>query len=279
VAEAVDSDGKLARGVNSLANNIALTATLPLSTSGSANIAIGNNALDKIVNVNDNTAVGSRALVSATTRRNTAIGSNAGGVTTTGEGNTFVGYAAGLTGSQIATVSNTTAIGKQSFTQIDGEIALGDDFQATEVKCRTKRIVTHGIAANYTAFKALTDVVGGLTTLFQISIPASGHAGGMMNYVFKLTKAGGFCTHSGVATFAAHNDAGTVTSIIRESAQLESQIVEGVAVITDTFSITNGAGIITINCAVTSNQGGYTDASILASITVTQDETCVITRL
>jgi hypothetical protein len=96
-------------------------------TSGFSNTAIGRRALRQITTGSDNTAVGLSSLAAVTTGTgNNAFGSTAGISITTGTNNTFVGTNAGNNASQLATATNSTAIGHQAFTDKSNQMVFGN---------------------------------------------------------------------------------------------------------------------------------------------------------
>jgi hypothetical protein len=94
---------------------------------GSENTGIGRSALNAITTGSANTAVGRSSLLLLTTGgTNTAIGGESGRTITTGGGNTFVGYTAGFNASQLATASNSTALGNAAFTDKSNQMVFGN---------------------------------------------------------------------------------------------------------------------------------------------------------
>jgi len=96
-------------------NNVALgDEALEAVTSGANNVGIGKDAGTAITTADNNTAAGHRALTSNTTGAgNTAVGKDAGYYTTTGSDNSYVGVAAGPNVAA-STGSNNTALGRSA---------------------------------------------------------------------------------------------------------------------------------------------------------------------
>jgi hypothetical protein len=86
-------------------------------------------------------------------RYNTGIGSNAGRTLTTADSCTFIGYAAGYHASQLATATNSTAIGNGAYTAASNQIVIGN-----------ASVTTFGIGTfNPTAhvqFTGVSDLIG-----------------------------------------------------------------------------------------------------------------------
>jgi hypothetical protein len=110
-------------------SNIALGyQALNVNSTGSNNVAIGFRSL--VANNNlYNTGVGWGSLESSTGQTNTALGNGSGRNITTGNQNTFLGNSSGETGgwgTQLATASNSTAIGYQSVTDKSNQMVFGN---------------------------------------------------------------------------------------------------------------------------------------------------------
>jgi hypothetical protein len=110
-------------------SNIALGyQALNVNSTGSNNVAIGFRSL--VANNNlYNTGVGWGSLESSTGQTNTALGNGSGRNITTGNQNTFLGNSSGETGgwgTQLATASNSTAIGNQSVTDKSNQMVFGN---------------------------------------------------------------------------------------------------------------------------------------------------------
>jgi hypothetical protein len=121
---------KFLHGIGGNANsNITLGyQALNINSTGSNNIAIGYRSLVSNNN-NYSTGVGFSSLENATGQSNTAIGNSSGRNITTGSQNTFVGMSSGENGAwgtQLATASNSTAIGNQSFTDKSNQMVFGN---------------------------------------------------------------------------------------------------------------------------------------------------------
>jgi hypothetical protein len=97
------------------------------STSGSFNSSFGSLSLQSITSGLVNTAMGYSALSALTTgASNVSIGADSGRTITSGGSNTFVGFSAGFNASQLATASNSTALGNGSFTDKSNQMVFGN---------------------------------------------------------------------------------------------------------------------------------------------------------
>jgi hypothetical protein len=102
-----------------------------LNNTGTNNTGVGSFSLESLTSGNDNVAVGRTALSSLTTsNENVGVGMNGGRSITTGTGrNTFIGFNSGFTGAwgtQLATATNSTAIGYQSYTDKSNQMVFGN---------------------------------------------------------------------------------------------------------------------------------------------------------
>jgi hypothetical protein len=122
-------------------------------TTGYRNVAIGNSALQSVVSGYSNTSVGRSSGVATTGHSNSYLGQNAGASITSGDSNTFIGISAGNNGSQLATATNSMALGNGAFTTASNQVVLGNsDVTATILRgavttdstltCRTAVAVT-----------------------------------------------------------------------------------------------------------------------------------------
>ena len=121
---------KFLHGIGGNANsNIALGyQALNINSTGSNNIAVGYRTLVSNNN-NYSTGVGFSSLENATGSSNTALGNSSGRNITTGSQNTFLGMSSGENGAwgtQLATASNSTAIGNQSYTDKSNQMVFGN---------------------------------------------------------------------------------------------------------------------------------------------------------
>jgi hypothetical protein len=110
-------------------SNIALGyQALNVNSTGSNNVAVGFRSLVSNNNVYS-TGIGWGSLESSTGQSNTALGNSSGRNITTGNQNTFIGMSSGETGAwgtQLATASNSTAIGNQSTTDKSNQMVFGN---------------------------------------------------------------------------------------------------------------------------------------------------------
>jgi len=125
----------VAVGQNSLllnttaSNNTALGAySLENNTTGTGNTAVGLQALQDNTTANNNTSIGFNSLLQNTTgTENTVMGSLAGDAITTGSTNTFVGKHAGGT---VTTGSGNTIVGREctaSAAEVNNEFVIGEN--------------------------------------------------------------------------------------------------------------------------------------------------------
>jgi hypothetical protein len=97
------------------------------TTSGNFNTSVGRNSLNALTTGTSNTAIGRESLSVLTTgSNNSSLGINAGRTITTGDTNTFIGSGSGFNASQLATASNSTALGNGSFTDKSNQMVFGN---------------------------------------------------------------------------------------------------------------------------------------------------------
>jgi hypothetical protein len=97
------------------------------NVTGSNNSGFGRASFNNLSTGSDNTAVGRNALVNVTTGSgNTGVGTRNGSTITTGTNNTFVGFNAGNNDLQLATASNSTALGNGSYTDKSNQMVYGN---------------------------------------------------------------------------------------------------------------------------------------------------------
>lgn len=118
-------------------------------------------------------------------------------------------------------------------------------------------VVRNQRTSEYNGVKTLTDGVA--TGFVDILIAAGEFLGGEIIYSIYVTDGTDYQAHSGSIAFNAVNKAGTVTSDIEETylAASESEVVTA-GTLTDDWTITNGAGKITINCDADTSLAGAT---------------------
>jgi len=118
-------------------------------------------------------------------------------------------------------------------------------------------IIQNSIMKQYSGSKELTDesAIG----FVDITIGSGEFLGGTILYSIYVTGSGELQSHSGSLEFNAINKAGTVTSDIEEtySPAAESEVVSA-GTLTDDYTITDGAGKITINCNANTSLGSPT---------------------
>ena len=95
------------------------------NTTGGASVAVGTNALYLNSSGAYNTCVGFSSLYKTTAGGNVGVGAYAGWAITTGTNNVFLGYGAGQN-SQLATATNSIAIGYNTQTTASNQIVLGN---------------------------------------------------------------------------------------------------------------------------------------------------------
>jgi hypothetical protein len=99
---------------------------LNVLTTGNANTAIGHASLSNNIVGGQNVMVGTYAGSSITGSSNTSIGYNSSSSITTGQQNTFLGHTAGTHASQLATATNSTGVGFNSFTDKSNQMVFGN---------------------------------------------------------------------------------------------------------------------------------------------------------
>lgn len=141
-------NGSLTDNTTGKGNSAYGYASLQLLTTGVDNCAFGVSAANKLTASNYNVAFGAGAMANigtgtadgnvaigreamatgtAVVSYNTAIGYRAGNVALTSHYNVFIGYLAGGNASQATNVSNSIAIGKDTFTKRSNAITIGSD--------------------------------------------------------------------------------------------------------------------------------------------------------
>lgn len=123
-------------GINNTAsNNVFIGYQAGYSnTSGIENTLIGYQSGYTSTDASGVTSFGYRALRSATGGYNTAFGGDAGVSITTGSQNTFLGRGAGYNASQLATATNSMALGYGAYTTASNQIVLGNA-SVTQILC------------------------------------------------------------------------------------------------------------------------------------------------
>ena len=132
------------------------------STNNTENTAVGYQSLNGLTFGNFNVALGHRSLFNSTTASsNTAIGYRSGQTITSGSTNTFIGFDAGNV-SQLATATNSTALGHQAYTDKSNQMVFGNA-SVTEFKFdRNASAVL--LAPNLTASSSLNHLFERTTT-------------------------------------------------------------------------------------------------------------------
>jgi hypothetical protein len=103
------------------------TSSGTTGTTGTLNTGSGRNALGTLSSGSRNTGFGYFALRNvATSSNNTAFGSEAGRSITSGSSNTFLGRDAGNNTLQLATATNSTAIGNEAYTDASNQMVFGN---------------------------------------------------------------------------------------------------------------------------------------------------------
>jgi hypothetical protein len=152
----------------------------------------------------------------------------------------YVGYngrpgfeAMALNASGQLLINTTSASGSEKL-RVNGNQYLDGELQVSS----TGKIISGS--------KALTD--GSATGLFEVAIPSNTSVGGTVHYSIKCFDGTDLQNHSGTISFAGVNKAGTVTSDIDEVylAASETQVATA-GTLSNAWTITNGAGKITIN--------------------------------
>jgi hypothetical protein len=98
-----------------------------LTITGDANVSFGNNTLENATSAGSNVAVGLSALRFNTSGvSNVAVGRDGGRSNTSGNNNVFLGRDAGFNASQLATASNSAALGYQAYTDKSNQMVFGN---------------------------------------------------------------------------------------------------------------------------------------------------------
>jgi hypothetical protein len=96
-------------------------------TSGGSNVAVGFNSLNALTTGITNVGLGLRSFNSLSTgNANVGIGTESGRTITTGSNNTFVGSGAGFDALQLATATNSTALGNSAYTDKSNQMVFGN---------------------------------------------------------------------------------------------------------------------------------------------------------
>lgn len=95
--------------------------------------------------------------------------------------------------------------------------------------------------------KTLTNNVA--TGIFRISLPSNSSCGGIILYVIYATNGTNFSAHAGYASFTAVNKGGVYTTNIAHisSASGGESTANSSGTLTDTWTITTGVNLITVN--------------------------------
>jgi hypothetical protein len=97
------------------------------NTTGTSNSGFGRRSFLALTTGSNNVGVGVSSLRLTTTGSgNVAVGLSAGNTNTTGNTNTFIGNAAGFNDSQLATATNSTALGNGSYTDASNQMVFGN---------------------------------------------------------------------------------------------------------------------------------------------------------
>lgn len=123
--------------------------------------------------------------------------------------------------------------------------------------------------------KVLSDGVA--TGFVDITVGSGELVGGQIQYAIYVDNGSDLQAHMGGIGFVAVNKAGTVTSDIKETYVPATEVeVVTAGTLTDTFTVTDGAGKITINCNANTSLAG---ATITIHYTIFMHSSNVITRL
>jgi hypothetical protein len=97
------------------------------STTGTDNVGFGNSVFNSLTSGSSNTAIGATSMFSLTTgANNVSVGRRSGQTITSGSNNTFIGRDAGFNASQLATASNSTALGYLAYTDKSNQMVFGN---------------------------------------------------------------------------------------------------------------------------------------------------------
>jgi hypothetical protein len=97
------------------------------ATTGINNTSFGYRSLTATTSGASNTSIGADSFLNLTTgSNNVSIGRETGRSITTGTGNTFLGRGAGFNASQLATATNSTAVGFEAYTDASNQMVFGN---------------------------------------------------------------------------------------------------------------------------------------------------------
>jgi hypothetical protein len=151
------------------------------TTTGIENTGIGYQSLVAITSGTRNTALGRASLSNLSSGgNNTAIGNGSGQTITTGSDNTFLGRSSGTNASQLATATNSTALGQGAFTDASNQMVFGNA-SVTQFKFdrnASATILAPQITAsspNLTTITRTSTITDGLRTALSLKHTTSGN--------------------------------------------------------------------------------------------------------
>ena len=212
-----------------------------LTLTGTNNNGYGLNSLVNLTSGSSNTAVGSNALLNTTTgSNNVGFGIAAGRSITTGGTNTFVGRNAGFNDLQLATATNSTAIGNEAYTDASNQMVFGNA-SVTQFKFdrnSNSESFFSNVNVGVNATGRYIDVMNGTADLQRLRLTTSGtnaviiatrSSGAVPNMLFQIQ-----------ATEAMRISAGSLVGINEASPsaqlQVKSNATDRVGLIVDTLA-------------------------------------------
>jgi hypothetical protein len=154
-------------------------------TTGYNNIALGVGILSSITTHFGNIAIGNSGLSSIKGNNNVSIGDQASQDILTGNNNVFLGFNSGNIGAQLLNISNSIAIGANTYTQNSNEVVIGDN-NIVETKLKGKITLNNILVQKgYTVSTLPTGVVGAscyVTDLLAPTYMATAVGGGVVTW-------------------------------------------------------------------------------------------------
>jgi hypothetical protein len=187
---------------------------------GDQNAGLGFDSLQGLTSGTRNTGVGRSALAGTTSGgSNTAVGRNAGLTNSTGNNNTFLGASSGVT-SQLATATNSTALGYESYTDKSNQMVFGNS-SVTEFKFDRN--------ASATALLPIVSASASTSSVFERTTTTTNDVGASL--LLKRTTSGDMVDGFGsFLTFQIRDNAGvdniiSAVSAIRSGADNSGRLV------------------------------------------------------
>jgi hypothetical protein len=211
------------------------------NTTGTSNSGFGRRSFLALTTGSNNVGVGVSSLRLTTTGSgNVAVGLSAGNTNTTGNTNTFIGNAAGFNDSQLATATNSTALGNGSYTDASNQMVFGNA-SVTQFKFdrnSNSESFFSNVNVGVNATGRYIDVMNGTADLQRLRLTTSGtnaviiatrSSGAVPNMLFQIQ-----------ATEAMRITAGSLIGINETSPTAQLQVKSGattrVPLIVDTLA-------------------------------------------